>query len=41
MDTPQIYRLGWCLDYPDANNFTPRSVRRAVAHSNPAEGGGN
>lgn len=20
-DTPQIYRLGWCLDYPDANNF--------------------
>ena len=19
--TPQIYRLGWCLDYPDANNF--------------------
>ena len=21
MDTPQICRLGWCLDYPDANNF--------------------
>lgn len=20
-DAPQIYRLGWCLDYPDANNF--------------------
>ncbi len=20
-DTPQIYRLGWCLDYPDASNF--------------------
>ena len=20
-DTPQIYRLGWCLDYADANNF--------------------
>ncbi len=19
--TPQIYRLGWCVDYPDANNF--------------------
>jgi len=19
--TPQIYRLGWCQDYPDANNF--------------------
>ncbi len=21
-DAPQIFRLGWCLDYPDANNFT-------------------
>jgi oligopeptide transport system substrate-binding protein len=21
-DTPQIWRLGWSLDYPDANNFT-------------------
>lgn len=21
-DTPQVFRLGWCLDYPDANNFT-------------------
>ena len=21
-NTPQIYRLGWCQDYPDANNFT-------------------
>src|SRR3990172_6762098 len=21
--TPQVYRLGWCVDYPDANNFTP------------------
>ena len=20
-ETPQIYRLGWCLDYADANNF--------------------
>ena len=20
-DTPQIYRLGWCFDYPDASNF--------------------
>ena len=20
-DTPQIFRMGWCLDYPDANNF--------------------
>lgn len=21
-NAPQIFRLGWCLDYPDANNFT-------------------
>jgi len=21
-DAPQIFRLGWCQDYPDANNFT-------------------
>lgn len=21
-DSPQIWRLGWCSDYPDANNFT-------------------
>jgi oligopeptide transport system substrate-binding protein len=21
LDTPQIWRLGWCQDYPDANNF--------------------
>ncbi|CAG1010159.1 Oligopeptide-binding protein OppA [Anaerolineales bacterium] len=20
-DTPQVFRMGWCLDYPDANNF--------------------
>jgi oligopeptide transport system substrate-binding protein len=20
-DAPQIYRLGWCLDYPDTSNF--------------------
>jgi len=21
-NAPQVFRLGWCLDYPDANNFT-------------------
>lgn len=21
-DAPQVFRLGWCQDYPDANNFT-------------------
>jgi oligopeptide transport system substrate-binding protein len=37
--TPQIWRMGWCLDYPDANNF----IREVFIHggsSNPKEGGG-
>jgi oligopeptide transport system substrate-binding protein len=21
-DSPQVWRMGWCLDYPDANNWT-------------------
>lgn len=21
-DSPQVWRLGWCMDYPDANNWT-------------------
>jgi oligopeptide transport system substrate-binding protein len=25
-DTPQIWRLGWCMDYPDANNFDKEAV---------------
>lgn len=37
-DTPQIWRLGWCLDYPDANNFT-REVFAVNGSSNPAENG--
>jgi oligopeptide transport system substrate-binding protein len=37
--TPQIYRLGWCLDYPDANNFT-REVFAKGGSANPREGGG-
>jgi len=37
--TPQIYRLGWCSDYPDANNFT-REVFVKGGSANPAEGGG-
>jgi len=37
--TPQIYRLGWCMDYPDANNFD-REVFAKGGSSNPAEGGG-
>jgi oligopeptide transport system substrate-binding protein len=37
--TPQIYRLGWCLDYPDANNFT-REVWINGGSQNPTGGGG-
>lgn len=25
-NAPQIFRMGWCLDYPDANNFTKEVV---------------
>jgi len=37
-DTPQIYRLGWCLDYPDANNFE-RENNAVNGSQNPAENG--
>jgi len=37
--TPQIWRLGWCQDYPDANNFT-REVFAFGGSSNPRDGGG-
>jgi oligopeptide transport system substrate-binding protein len=38
-DTPQIWRLGWCLDYPDANNFD-REVVAANGSSNPTDASG-
>jgi oligopeptide transport system substrate-binding protein len=37
-DTPQIWRLGWCQDYPDANNFI-RENFDANGSSNPYTGG--
>lgn len=37
-DTPQMYRGGWCLDYPDANNFV-REVYAVNGSNNPAENG--
>ncbi len=37
--TPQIYRLGWCVDYPDANNFI-REVFVFGGSANPTAGGG-
>jgi oligopeptide transport system substrate-binding protein len=38
-DTPQIYRLGWCLDYPDANNFD-REVCASGGSQNPTDAKG-
>jgi len=38
-DTPQIYRMGWCLDYPDANNFT-REVVASGGSNNPVDESG-
>ncbi len=37
--TPQIFRMGWCLDYPDENNFI-REVMDFGGSMNPKEGGG-
>jgi oligopeptide transport system substrate-binding protein len=37
--TPQIFRLGWCMDYPDANNFLKEDAGFGGS-ANPAEGGG-
>jgi oligopeptide transport system substrate-binding protein len=35
-DTPQIYRSGWCQDYPDANNFI-REVFALGGSQNPSD----
>jgi len=34
-DSPQIWRLGWCQDYPDANNFD-KEVFRTGGHETKA-----
>jgi oligopeptide transport system substrate-binding protein len=39
-DTPQVFRMGWCSDYPDANNFI-REVFGMGGSANPGEGGIN
>lgn len=39
VNTPQIYRMGWCVDYPDANNFI-REVFAYGGSQNPSGGGG-
>lgn len=38
-DAPQMFRLGWCLDYADANNFT-KDVFAAGGNSNPVNPAG-
>jgi oligopeptide transport system substrate-binding protein len=38
-DTPQIFRMGWCLDYPDANNFD-REVLASGGSQNPVDAKG-
>jgi oligopeptide transport system substrate-binding protein len=40
LDTPQIWRVGWCLDYPDANNFL-KEVWAADGSNNPTDTDGN
>jgi oligopeptide transport system substrate-binding protein len=39
-DTPQIFRMGWCFDYPDANNWD-REVFAVNGSQNPADTQGN
>jgi oligopeptide transport system substrate-binding protein len=39
-NTPQIFRLGWCQDYPDANNFDKEAVGYGGS-ANPPNGGLN
>jgi len=39
VNTPQIFRLGWCMDYPDANNFDKEAIGFGGS-GNPADGGG-
>lgn len=39
-DAPQIFRLGWCQDYPDANNFT-KELFGKCGNSNTCDADGN
>ncbi len=38
-NTPQIFRMGWCMDYPDANNFD-KDFLGFGGSNNPTAGGG-
>ncbi|HZW03709.1 MAG TPA: peptide ABC transporter substrate-binding protein [Anaerolineaceae bacterium] len=37
-DAPQVWRMGWCLDYPDANNFL-KEVTAVGGNNNPDSNG--
>jgi oligopeptide transport system substrate-binding protein len=37
--TPQIFRMGWCMDYPDAHNWD-KDVAAFGGFQNPSKGGG-
>jgi len=39
-DTPQIFRMGWSVDYPDANNWD-REVVASNGSQNPTDAAGN
>lgn len=39
-DAPQIFRLGWCQDYPDANNFS-KELFGECGNSNTCDADGN
>ncbi len=34
LDSPQVWRLGWCTDYPDASNFDKDVFRSDSANNN-------
>ncbi len=34
-DTPQIYRMGWCADYPDQNNWVLENFHSTLSLNNP------
>ena len=34
-DAPQVYRMGWCLDYPDENNWVLENFHTTKSLNNP------
>lgn len=40
-DAPQVYRMGWCLDYPDENNWVLENFHTTKSLNNPKWSGPN